>query len=177
MYPWMCPWGALLRRTVEKRAYTSIILISKCFDVLALHACMHAVHKLSRFPIRITFYCELCAKWNADVIGADTAYETIVDKCFVLCVGIVMPVQETRPHATAVASILMCYVWLLLCVLTSKMMLYFLKDLTCFFPIPPRCSGLGTTYCRSIYCDRMGSPTSQVHVRNLFWIWSWKNTG
>ena len=83
--------------------------MKKCFDVSALHACMRALHKLSLCPIRITSYCEQCAESNADVIGAATAYELIFDTCFVICVGIVVPVQEIR-RATMVASIRMCHV-------------------------------------------------------------------
>ena len=40
--------GALLKRTVEKRVYTSIISISKCWHFM--RAFTRTVHKLSRFP-------------------------------------------------------------------------------------------------------------------------------
>ena len=92
---------------------------------------MRAVHKLSRCPIRITFYCAQCAELNDDVIGEATAYELNFYKYYVLRSGIVVSVQETRPRATAVASVLM-YHDFCLHINPKKMMSYFLKDLHVF---------------------------------------------
>ena len=43
----MFPRRELMRRRAKKRAYTLTINILKWLDVLALHACMNACHKLS----------------------------------------------------------------------------------------------------------------------------------
>ena len=71
----------------ENTRKTSEYLIHKffsVFDVSALHACMRTVQKKTRCPKRITFYCGQCVEWNADVIGATTAYELSVAKYFVI---------------------------------------------------------------------------------------------
>ena len=175
--PWICPRGAMLRKTLKAISHTSIISISKRFDVLPLHACMRAVHNLSRCPKRITFYCRQCAEWNADFIGAATAYEWVDDKYVVLRVSIVVPVHEIRPRASAVASVLMCHVWLLLAHLPKTKYSIVLKHVHVCVYILFSCLALRSTYCRSIFCDRAGSPTSRVHVRNLFWIYSWVGNG
>ena len=49
-------------------------------------------------PIRTTFWYGQCAEWNANFIEVATTYELIIDKYLVLCVGVVVPVQETRPR-------------------------------------------------------------------------------
>ena len=70
--------------------------VFRCVSTDVGYACMRAVHELSGCLIRIAFYREQCAEWNADVIGEVTAYKSFFDKYFVLCVDIVVPVQETR---------------------------------------------------------------------------------
>ena len=47
----------------RETAYVSIMSISKCFDVLALHACMNVGHKLSQCrPDKDHFLLGRCAK-------------------------------------------------------------------------------------------------------------------
>ena len=86
--------------------------IYKCSDVLSLHACIRAVHKLSRCLIRIAFYREQCAEWNADVLRSYCIRIICLQRLRDLC-GHCRASSGNSTRATVVASILMCHVWLL----------------------------------------------------------------
>ena len=108
--PCICPW-----RPLKKRAY--IYLNYKYFTVFRwwwhfMCACVQSTNYHGAQGI--TIYCRRCAEWNVDFIGAATAYELIDNKYFVLRMGIVVWVHVIRQRASAVASMLMCHVWLLL---------------------------------------------------------------
>ena len=68
------------------------------YDEIEDHARLVVLHYHGAGPLRTKSWYGQCAEWNADIVDAATTYELIVDKYLVLCVGVVVPVQETRPR-------------------------------------------------------------------------------